>query len=99
MVDRRAHCAHSFSLATLSDTVNYTMMDSTGQVDDERGLQNPRGFHSNADGTLVIEGSGNISGHTVTLNISNTLYYPYGVRKFMATGTCLGAGGSIVAMR
>lgn len=89
-MDRRAHGAHSISLVTLSDTVEYKMLDGSGQTTTESGLTYPRGFHCNGDVTLVIEPAGNASGHTVTLTCSGGAYYPYSVKKFMATGSCLG---------
>lgn len=95
-MDNRAHVAHSFSLGSLSDTVEYKLLDGSGQTATESGLDYCRGFHCNGDLTLVIEGAGSISGQKLTFTCAAGMYYPYSVKKFLATGSCLGTSSFIV---
>jgi len=104
--DRRISPAMSFTAVNLSDTSEVRLIDlSALSIDDgmlntnERGLYYCRGFHCNTDGTLVIESVGNISGHTVSLSVKDGMYYPYGVKKFMQTGSTGISNGQIIAVR
>lgn len=96
--DKRTNSANSYKLVTLSDTVDFSIPDGTGQNSSEQAYNYARAFHSNADGYVAILGPGNLDSTTVVVNVVNGVTYPYAVKRFYSTGTCLGLG-NLIAMR
>jgi hypothetical protein len=85
--DKRIHPASSFTFVNLSDTEEIKLIDLGAMYNDEMVADYPRGFHSNVDGTVMIEPVSGVPGSTFPVKVNAGSVYPYNVKKFMLTGS------------
>lgn len=91
-LDERIKCASTAKAITLSDTEEITFADAV-----EGTTKYCRGFHASATGTLAcMLAQDSVA---VSLKVVTGLYYPFSVRRFLATGSSGISAGEIIAMR
>jgi hypothetical protein len=97
--DRRISPASSFTFVNLSDTEETTLIDLGAMYNEEASAGYPRGFHSNVNGTVMVELVGGISGASFPIKVNAGSIYPYSIKKFLLTGSLTINDHDLIAFR